>query len=91
MAVTSIWGVHGSVYTVTKYAANPAKTRNDEYGKALAYHQHRGGVEQVMEYTADKMKTEKQLFCTGVNPFASSMRHKDLLTSCRMAKEYYEL
>ena len=67
MAVTSIWGVHGSVYTVTKYAANPAKTRNDEYGKALAYHQHRGGVEQVMEYTADKMKTEKQLFCTGVN------------------------
>ncbi len=67
MAVTSIWGVHGSVYTVTKYAANPVKTWNGEYGKAAAFHQHQGGVEKVMEYTADEMKTEKQLFCTGVN------------------------
>lgn len=89
MAVTSIWGVHGSVYTVTKYAANPVKTWNGEYGKAATFHQHQGGVEKVMEYTADEMKTEKQLFCTGVNcssdPATAAhqfYRTKDVFRAC---------
>ncbi len=67
MAVTKIWGIHGTVYTVTKYTANEAKTWNSEYSSAAVYHKHDTTVGAVMDYTADQMKTEKQLYVTGVN------------------------
>ena len=67
MAVTKIWGIHGTVYTVTKYTANQAKTWNGEYSKATCYHMRDTTVGKVMEYTADQMKTEMQYYVTGVN------------------------
>ncbi len=72
MAVTSMWGCHGSIYTVTKYTANPVKAWNGEYSQAASFHR-KGNTEgdntvsAVMEYTADQMKTEKQLYVTGIN------------------------
>jgi len=63
MAVTAIWSVKGSANTVIRYTANPVKTWNGEYEKAAGFH----AVNNVMEYDADAMKTEKQFYVTGVN------------------------
>ncbi len=67
MAVTSMWGCHGSIYTVVQYTANRSKTWNGAYGSAAFYHKYQSTVGAVMEYTADQMKTEKQLYVTGIN------------------------
>lgn len=67
MAVTSIWDVKGSVATITKYVANPNKTANTDYKEVANFHRVINSVGTVIEYTADQMKTEKQLYCTGVN------------------------
>ena len=57
MAVTAIWSVKGDVETVIRYTANPSKTWNENYEQAASYH----ALENVMTYSADEMKTEKQL------------------------------
>ncbi len=62
-----MWGCHGYVSTVTKYTANTAKTWNGAYDAAATYHKFESSVGAVMEYTADQMKTEKQLYVTGIN------------------------
>ena len=62
-----MWGCHGSVFTVTKYTANKVKTWNGAYATAATYHKFESSVGAVMEYTTDQMKTEKQLYVTGVN------------------------
>lgn len=62
-----MWGCHGSVFTVTKYTANIVKTWNGAYATAATYHKFESSVGAVMEYTTDQMKTEKQLYVTGVN------------------------
>ena len=63
MAVTAIWSVKGNVETVIRYTANPSKTWNENYERAASYH----ALENVMTYSADEMKTEKQLYVSGVN------------------------
>ena len=63
MAVTAIWSVKGNVETVIRYTANPSKTWNENYEQAASYHT----LENVMTYSADEMKTEKQLYVSGVN------------------------
>ena len=62
MAVTAIWSVKGSAGAVIKYTTNPAKTAADAE-KAAPFH----AVNNVIQYTADEMKTEQQFFVTGVN------------------------
>ena len=63
MAVTSIWPIKGRVEDVIKYAGNPEKA-SEENEKALsALH----AVDDVVEYAADEMKTEKRLYVTGIN------------------------
>ena len=57
MAVTAIWSVKGKVETVIQYTANPSKTWNENYEEAASYHV----LENVIAYSADEMKTEKQL------------------------------
>ena len=63
MAVTAIWSVKGNVETVIRYTANPSKTWNENYEEAASYH----ALENVISYSADEMKTEKQLYVSGVN------------------------
>lgn len=63
MAVTAIWDIKGRLDSVVRYVANPSKTWNEQYGKAASFHV----LEQVMQYTADEMKTEKQYYVSGVN------------------------
>ena len=63
MAVTSIWAVHGRVSSVIKYTANESKTWNGDFGEAAKLH----AINDAIEYSADEMKTEKQLYVSGVN------------------------
>lgn len=63
MAVTAIWDVKGEVGAVIKYTANPSKTWNGSFGEAAQFH----AVDNVIQYTSDEIKTEQQLFVTGVN------------------------
>lgn len=46
-----------------RYTANPEKTWSGNYGQAAQLHT----LENVMQYTADEMKTEEQLYVSGVN------------------------
>lgn len=71
MATTKIWGIKGRIDRVIRYAANPNKTWNGEYEAAAQLHmvdrKNENGIEAVLQYTADEMKTEKQFWVTGIN------------------------
>ena len=57
MAVTAIWDIKGRVDQVIRYAANPEKTT----GKGLEVMAALHAVEDVIEYAADRMKTEQSV------------------------------
>lgn len=63
MAVTAIWSIKGRVDKVIRYTANPDKTRNMDLDESVQYHT----VGNVIEYSADALKTEKQFYVSGVN------------------------
>lgn len=62
MAVTSIWPITGSVDSVIKYAVNPEKT-TEVSQEAAALH----AIDNVVEYTADQIKTEQRMYVAGIN------------------------
>lgn len=63
MAVTAIWDIKGRVDQVIHYATNPEKTT--EKGREAMAFLH--AVEDVINYAADQMKTEKSVYVTGIN------------------------
>ena len=69
MAVTSIWPITGNPDGVIEYAINPEKTSEESRAETAALH----AIDNVVEYTADDLKTEKRMYVSGVNcqiPFA---------------------
>ncbi len=80
MAVTSIWPIKGRVDDVIRYAANPEKTTEKKAEKIAALH----AVENIIEYAADEMKTEKLMYVTGINCNIQNAirRFKDDLSRC---------
>ena len=69
MAVTSIWPITGNPDGVIEYAINPEKTAEASRKETAALH----AIDNVVEYTADDLKTEKRMYVSGVNcqiPFA---------------------
>lgn len=60
MAVTSIWPVKNNVSGAIKYACNPEKTTEKN---RVSLH----AVENVMEYAADELKTERCEYVHGIN------------------------
>jgi len=63
MAITKIKPVKWRVDNLIRYAVNPEKTAVENYEEIAALHE----IDNVIEYTKDDMKTEKQLYVTGVN------------------------
>lgn len=61
MATTSIWDIKDNLKRVLDYASNPEKTEADEHDYQY------NGLNQVISYTTQDMKTEKQLYVTGIN------------------------
>ena len=60
MAVTKIWRVRGSVGKIIDYADNPKKTASGSDDEL-------SGLEEVLKYADDDVKTEKHFYTTGIN------------------------
>ncbi len=60
MAVTSIWAVKGRIDKVINYARNPEKTTEKAAPKQASLHM----INDVIEYAADDLKTEKRCYVT---------------------------
>ena len=60
MAVTKIWRVRGSVGKIIDYADNPEKTASGSDDEL-------SGLEEVLKYADDDVKTEKHFYTTGIN------------------------
>ncbi len=63
MAVTSIWPIKGRIDGVINYARNPEKTTEKAMADVMAMHT----IKNVMEYTANDIKTEQRKYVTGIN------------------------
>ena len=62
MATTKIWAVKDNLKRVLDYVSNPEKTENIDFDKYEFK-----GLENVLNYTTDDMKTEKQFYVSGIN------------------------
>ncbi|XCH79213.1 MAG: relaxase/mobilization nuclease domain-containing protein [Candidatus Dehalobacter alkaniphilus] len=62
MATTAIWDVKDRLDRVINYAVNPQKTENLDFSNPDFQ-----GLRNVLEYTAQDDKTEKQFYVTGIN------------------------
>ena len=63
MAVTAIWPIKGRIDGVINYARNPEKTTEKAMAEVMAMH----ALKNVMEYTANDIKTEQRKYVTGIN------------------------
>lgn len=82
MATTSIWAVKYSLKDVLDYAANPMKTENNDTDDYKF-----NGLENVIEYTIDDLKTEKQFYVSGVNCHPSNVYEQMTQTKKSAHKE----
>lgn len=62
MATTAIWDVTDRLNRVIDYATNPEKTENLDFSSPDFQ-----GLRNVLEYTEQDTKTEKQFYVTGIN------------------------
>lgn len=62
MATTAIWDVTDRLDRVINYATNPDKTENLDFSSPDFQ-----GLQNVLEYTEQGDKTEKQFYVTGIN------------------------
>jgi hypothetical protein len=62
MATTAIWDVTDRLNRVIDYATNPEKTENLDFSTTVFQ-----GLRNVLEYTEQDVKTEKQFYVTGIN------------------------
>ncbi len=63
MAVTAMWPVKGRVETVINYARNPEKTTESSREYMAEFHT----INNVVDYAANEMKTEKRMYVTCLN------------------------
>ena len=82
MAVTAIWDVKDSLKRVIDYAANPLKTKNLDVKKYQF-----NGLENVIDYTTQDSKTEKQYYVTGINCEPDTAYSEMVSTKKRFLKE----
>ena len=75
MAVCEIWDVRGRLDHPIDYAENPEKTANPKYTEADLQ-----AMVDVMEYAANKNKTEQRFFVTGVNCDPTTARDEMMIT-----------
>ena len=61
MATTAIWDIKDNLKRVLDYTSNPNKTEVKEHDYQY------NGLNQVISYTTQDLKTEKQLYVTGIN------------------------
>lgn len=62
MATTKLWKVENRLDNVVNYASNKSKTENKNYQK-----KNINSIFELLDYTTNPDKTEKQFFITGIN------------------------
>lgn len=82
MATTAIWDVRDNLKRVLDYCANPSKTTNIDFSE-YAYQ----GLDNVLEYTAQDLKTEKQLYVSCLNCEPETVSSEMISTKIRFQKE----
>ena len=82
MAVTSIWPITGNPDGVIEYAINPEKTSEESREETAALH----AIDNVVEYTADDLKTEKRMYVSGVNCQIPHAKEQFMETKRRFGK-----
>lgn len=82
MATTKIWAVKDNLKRVLEYASNPDKTEN----KSLDNYEFKG-LANVIEYAINDLKTEKQLYVSGVNCDVNHVYEQMSLTKKAAHKE----
>lgn len=76
MATTKIWAINDSLKRVIDYASNPDKTSGED-----------SGLYDVIAYTSQELKTDKQLYVTGINCTLSTALEDMNLTKKQWGKE----
>lgn len=82
MATTAIWDVKDNLKRVLDYCANPNKTTNIDFSE-YAYQ----GLNNVLEYTAQDIKTEKQMYVSCLNCEPETASSEMISTKIRFQKE----
>lgn len=76
MAVTSIWPISGRFENVIDYVTNPEKTTLVNPEVSSAFHV----IDNVIEYTANEIKTEQGVYVSCVNCIPSNAKAKFIKT-----------
>lgn len=82
MATTAIWDVSDNLKRVINYATNPEKTEIESL-EQYDYH----GLGNVLSYTTNDIKTEKQCYVTGVNVEVDNAFNEMISTKKQHQKE----
>ena len=81
MATTKIWKIKGRLDHVLDYAGDDGKTTNPDYSKSELQ-----GLRDVMDYTCQDYKTEKQYYVSGINCSPENARKRMLATKKKYSK-----
>jgi len=81
MATTKIWKIKVRLDHVLDYAENEDKTKNPDYNESEFQ-----GLRDVMDYTCQDFKTEKQHYVSGINCSPENARQKMLITKKKYGK-----
>ena len=82
MAVTSIWPISGNPNNVIEYVINPEKTIVKACDRQTTLH----AIDNVLEYTADEMKTEHRMFVSSINCQVAFAKEQFMETKRRFRK-----
>ena len=82
MATTAIWDVRDNLKRVLDYCANPHKTTYIDFSEYTFQ-----GLDNVLEYTTQDIKTEKQLYVSCLNCEPETVCSEMISTKIRFQKE----
>lgn len=82
MATTAIWDVSDNLNRVINYASNPEKTEAEKFDQYDF-----NGLGNVLSYTLDGVKTEKQCYVSGVNVEVTNAYEEMIATKKQYQKE----
>ena len=80
MAVTSVWAIKGRVDNMIRYIANPEKTI--DWAEAETFHT----IDNVVQYSADELKTEELAYVSYINCNARHAAEQFMATKRRWGK-----
>ena len=84
MATTKLWKVENRLDNVVNYASDKSKTKNKNY-----HNRNINSIFELLDYTTNPDKTEKQFFITGINCELDTVVKQMTQTKKRFNKDKY--